>query len=183
MRQSIKIIHRYYIWLYHNVCTHLLHLLSTSISNNSYTRFVDQFFSSLSFVACFADNSIHQSRDPNFEIAKMLIEHGANVNAEDNYGRTPIYYADAGYSNKMVRFLVKDAKADLNHRDRQGRPPLHAAAEQGAKSLVNALIANGANVNQTILNNQTALHLVALSEKSMSTVNCLNAIEISFFMD
>lgn len=55
------------------------------------------------------------------QIARELIERGANVNLKDNRGRTPLYYCD---NIEMVELLlVKDARFDTE--DFKGNSPLH----------------------------------------------------------
>jgi ankyrin repeat protein len=57
------------------------------------------------------------------EIVRALVAEGADVNAGDEEGKTPIFHVrDPG----LARLLV-ELGADLNHRDAEGKTPLHRA--------------------------------------------------------
>jgi ankyrin repeat protein len=80
------------------------------------------------------------------EITKILIDEGLDLNATDEYGRTPINSAIStmqvekyGFSlNEILTLLVKKG-ANLNHRDNKGRTPLEYAEEYGIKRAVEIL--------------------------------------------
>ncbi|OUM56154.1 hypothetical protein PIROE2DRAFT_49921, partial [Piromyces sp. E2] len=46
-------------------------------------------------------------------IVKYLIEHGANVNEENKYGKTPIFDAYTSGNEAIVKYLVEQG-ADIN---------------------------------------------------------------------
>ena len=41
------------------------------------------------------------------DVAKFLVDHGANVSQADNYGRTPLHVAAAVDFVDMVNFLIE----------------------------------------------------------------------------
>lgn len=107
--------------------------------------------------------------DANTQECKRLIEDGADVNAKDIFGLTPLHSVAGGmdkkyyrevvfvFSNAMVTYdvnagveiaeLLIAKGANVNAKDKEGYTPLHWAATQGRKGVVEVLILNGADVN------------------------------------
>ena len=56
----------------------------------------------------------------NYEIAKMLIEKGANVNAQDKNGKTALFYASASNNDDVAVLLLKSG-ADADIKDNNGK--------------------------------------------------------------
>ncbi|MGL1958594.1 MAG: ankyrin repeat domain-containing protein [Colwellia sp.] len=86
----------------------------------------------------------------NAEVAKLLIKHGAKVNALANYDITPLHKA-ADRKNGLVlaKFFLKNG-AKVNARTFYNATPLHKAmfyANHNNAELVKLLITQGANVN------------------------------------
>ncbi len=61
---------------------------------------------------------------------RLLVEHGANVNAANGRGETALHAAARQGSNAIVRALV-ELGADLNATDSSGKTPLDLAAQPG----------------------------------------------------
>ncbi|MCP4135579.1 MAG: ankyrin repeat domain-containing protein [bacterium] len=82
------------------------------------------------------------------------------INAQDEYGRTPLHYVALNENLEALEFFVKKG-ANLNHKDNEGSTPLHWAI--GSKNLVIAqyLIENGAEVNTRDKYGHTPLHKAA----------------------
>lgn len=68
----------------------------------------------------------------NTEVMQLLLESGADVNAEDNYGRNAIFRAASAdrYANLTALFASTKIR-NIHQPDRYGRTPLHAAATGG----------------------------------------------------
>lgn len=98
-------------------------------------------------------------KDEQVEIAKFLIQHGANVNIKNSTGLTPIYFAIATLNKKLIKHLIKNG-ANINHIDNYGRTPLHIAADT-YKELVEIIINSGAKVNARDNDGFTPLHVAA----------------------
>lgn len=64
------------------------------------------------------------------DIVKLLIEHGANVNAKSSVGNTALTYACCGGYEDVVKILL-DAGADVEHQNDNGHTPLMEAASCG----------------------------------------------------
>jgi ankyrin repeat protein len=80
------------------------------------------------------------------EIARLLLEGGADVRRKDADGRSPIHYAK---SVEAVRLLVEFG-ADLDAQNATGRTAVVEAVERGDVRLLDMLVANGARINAPI---------------------------------
>ncbi len=80
-------------------------------------------------------------------IAKALIIAGANLNAKDRYGSTPLHtmtYIDG--SLNLLTVLINSG-ADVNASDDEGRVPLVRPIAYGQRRLLDFLVERGANVH------------------------------------
>ena len=113
-------------------------------------------------VVCIAPLEI-QFRPP-VEVARMLIDHGADVTYADELGCYPIHMAALSASRfraeEMIRFLVEKAGKpdDVFLRDNAGRTPLHIAASSGNNKIVKVLVDLGSDVNAKNKQGDTPLH-------------------------
>jgi ankyrin repeat protein len=91
---------------------------------------------------------------------QSLLEQGADVNATDILGRTPLFTAAFYHRPEMAKLLLaKGARTDA--RDATGLAPLHAAVIAGAIPVTAALIDAGADINAKTETGKTPLHLAA----------------------
>ena len=82
------------------------------------------------------------------EVAAVLIEAGAAMDARDTFGNTPLHYA-AGNDQVGVAALMLDAGADINVRVIQdGLKPLHRAAEGNAPGMIELLVHSGVDIDE-----------------------------------
>ncbi|MEQ8169621.1 MAG: ankyrin repeat domain-containing protein [Candidatus Eremiobacterota bacterium] len=106
------------------------------------------------------------SRVNNFSDVKALVYNGADINAANIYGDTPLHYL-AGYCDynpdrlDTARFLIEHG-ASVNLQDREGNTPLHKAAENGFYSLADLLIKKGAIIDMRNFYGYTPLDLAIL---------------------
>jgi len=107
----------------------------------------------------------------NNELAKLLIEHGADVNADDAAGVTPLMIASRKGNLEGVKILI-DHKADVNACDRDGENALFGAIANGYNDVVKLLIANKANIDVINHNGQTPIK-IALKFKNHEAAELL----------
>lgn len=96
-------------------------------------------------------------------VAQALIAGGADVNARNKLGRTPIYTAilpteQGRQFPELVAYYLKQG-AEVNVVDTQGVTPLLLAVQHKDDSIVEQLISSGARVDVLLPNGSTALHL------------------------
>ena len=99
-------------------------------------------------------------KNGDIERIEKLISQGADVNAKDNRGMTPLHQA-AQYGQRQVAEVLIAKGANVNETDTAGQIPLHIAAEFGAKFVPELLLANGANIRATDVAGNTPLHVAA----------------------
>lgn len=104
-------------------------------------------------------------RRKHFDVVRLLLEFGADVNATDE--RQPSALLVAMHSHDLnldlVRVLV-EAGADVNARDKSNNTPLNSAFRwhQDAQSVVELLLAHGADVNARTEQRRTPLDRAVL---------------------
>lgn len=100
-------------------------------------------------------------------IAELLITNGADINAEDNKGHTPLFYAEKAKNKALMNYLKDVTKKDKeNNKEEKAEGdtddfPLHGAAAKGDIEKVNELIAEGYDVDTRNSVNETPLHCAA----------------------
>jgi HEAT repeat protein len=93
----------------------------------------------------------------NRESIEDLLARGADVNAKDETGTTPLFYA----SSAEIAELLLSKGADVNVRARGGATPLHAAVMTGSADFVGLLLAKGVDPNLKDGLGNTPLHYAA----------------------
>lgn len=122
------------------------------------------------------------------EILDILLSHGADINARDSLGWTPLHYAACGNDKtrndillhtsqgtelkfeqrrcddkhiRLARYML-ERSADVNAKTNEGNTPLHFAARWGFGPLIRLFLDSGANVNASNGTGETPLHWLAL---------------------
>ncbi|HET9551518.1 MAG TPA: ankyrin repeat domain-containing protein [Anaeromyxobacteraceae bacterium] len=102
------------------------------------------------------------------EVARELLDRGADPNAVAGHGLTPLHYAAGGQSAGVVRLLLaRGATRSLEARDEWGNTPLLRAAgmarpaSEPSPEIIEALAAAGADVNAVTSKGNTPLHIAA----------------------
>ncbi|KAG8281330.1 Poly [ADP-ribose] polymerase tankyrase-2 [Homalodisca vitripennis] len=80
----------------------------------------------------------------NVEVAQLLLERGADVNAQDKGGLIPLHNASS-YGHLDIAALLIKYNTVVNATDKWGFTPLHEAAQKGRTQLSALLLAHGAD--------------------------------------
>ena len=122
----------------------------------------------------FAENAtpLHlASREGRLEVACMLIEHGADMEAQDKHGETPLHLALRNGQLKVAGTLIERG-ADVTAKDKRGETPLHLASRKGQPEVAVMLIERGADVKAKNEDGKTPLHF-ALREGQLEVAGML----------
>ncbi len=106
---------------------------------------------------------LHLAKSP--EAAARLVAAGADPNAPDKDGATPLLRALKEGRADVAADLVGRG-ADLNRPDYDGATPLHAAIANGQTDVAKRLLAGGADVTVRNAKGQTALQAAALAGRA-----------------
>ena len=90
----------------------------------------------------------------NTEVARLLIDSGADVNALNNAGNTPLHKC---HNINIAKILI-DSGADVNAKDRYGWTALHYYADVGDVGIAKLLTNAGGDVNAKNIEGATPLH-------------------------
>ena len=109
-----------------------------------------------------------------FEIALALLDHGADVNARNSDGQTPLHRVslspkltrklESGYQEVeayRLAQLILERGADVNAQDKDQATPLHSASFMSNLETARVLLDHGANIHAKNILGQTPLHLVS----------------------
>ena len=81
-------------------------------------------------------------------LAQFLVQHGADVEAEDVLGETPLFKAAETNSDELIEFFLKCGSI-ANTKNKCGETPLMKAIDDSVVSNVRTLLEHGASVNAT----------------------------------
>jgi ankyrin repeat protein len=135
-------------------------------------------FALVAAAACWADpknvsdDFYNAIRNNDLTRLSALAGEGADVNAKDGHGETPLMYAAFVGSLDAMKFLIEKG-ADVNAQNSFGSTALIWSATDLAK--VRLLTDHGANVNLASKKGRTALLVAAMSDHSADIVKLLMA--------
>ncbi|WP_260483980.1 ankyrin repeat domain-containing protein [Sphingomicrobium flavum] len=104
------------------------------------------------------------------ELSRWLVDRGADLNACDNYGETPLH-ARSGHWRGNIAILL-ELGADVHHSAEGRGTPLHRAAAVGNLQVATMLLEHGANPDAVNSSGQSPL-IFALAQSSNATIERL----------
>ena len=119
-----------------------------------------------------------------YHIVQLLISNGANVNAEDVNGNTPLHLAGTSditalRTVKTIEVLIS-AGADIHARNSKHQTPLYLAIMYGNLKAIELLLQNGASFFPSINDSETPWDLALRSSQTKSFEIILNYIENNY---
>jgi ankyrin repeat protein len=125
----------------------------------------EHFFPEIRHYVYAGDTALHiAAAGFRFEVAQLLIDHGANVTAKNRRGAEPLHYAaDSNIWSPVaqvatIECLVR-AGANPNATDKSGVASIHRAVRTRCAAAVKALLSAGAKLDLANKNGSTPLHL------------------------
>ena len=97
------------------------------------------------------------------EVAELLISKGADVNVTDSFASMAPLHWAVSYGNREVAEALLEGKANIEAKDKHGSTPLHLTASNGRKEAGEFLLEKGAKVNAIDEAKQAPLHYAARS--------------------
>jgi len=108
------------------------------------------------------------------EIAEFLIGKGANINAINKDGDTPLHIAVKEGNKKIAKFLLnQDANININAINKDGDTLLHIAVKEGNKKIAKFLLNQGADINAANKDGDRPLHIASKDKVSLKTLDIL----------
>ncbi|MED6258264.1 hypothetical protein ATANTOWER_005028, partial [Ataeniobius toweri] len=95
------------------------------------------------------------------DAAKRLLDAGADPNAHDNMGRTPLHAAVSADAQGVFQILIRNRATELDARMNDGTTPLILAARLAVEGMVEELIHCHADINAVDDHGKSALHWAA----------------------
>ena len=84
-----------------------------------------------------------RARAGRYERMTLLLNQNADVELQDEEGRTPLHYVVQANDSECLILLLHHIGPDPNSVDRQGMTPLHYAAKNGFTDCLELLVENG----------------------------------------
>jgi ankyrin repeat protein len=131
----------------------------------SRTEASEYFFAEIRHYVYAGDTALHiAAAGFRFEVAQLLIDHGANVTAKNRRGAEPLHYAsDSNTWNPAAQVATIEclarAGANPNSPDKSGVAPIHRAVRTRCAAAVRALLLAGGKPDLANKNGSTPLHL------------------------
>ena len=159
----------------------LLRKLAGDVFSNPIDSDTLDYLASLKFPVDIRDNEgrsllmsfLEYEEYPDSDIVSRLLEMGANPNARDLDGNTPLMIAAADCRNNQIIELLLDTGSDVNARNEDLMTPLMAAVVNKNARVVELIINAGADINAQDEDGNTALFYAAESAVNPAVIDVL----------
>lgn len=85
------------------------------------------------------------------DIVKLLVDNGANINAQDKAGVSALYLAIQEETTEIVRYLIESG-ADVHLRDEDGWSAIHYAIHREDQALIEIVLTQDIDLNVKTIN-------------------------------
>ena len=132
----------------------------------------------------FDDNKLsllhRMAMEGNFEIGKLLIENGAEIDIKDGkWGSSPLLFAAQAGKTRFVELLLNFG-ADLNSKSGNGKTALHFASAEGRIDTVKLLLHHGIDINAKTQTGNNCLHYAVVNNRiAITKILISNSVEIN----
>jgi ankyrin repeat protein len=115
-------------------------------------------------IMMWGQSAVHEAAGAGSQgLLDVLIKKGVKVDVRDEANQTALHYATQSGQLAMVKYLVEVKRLDVNESGREGKTPLHYAADGGYTDVVSLLLANGADPRKTNNRAHTPIQSASLS--------------------
>ena len=132
----------------------------------------------VAFVLVDASLLFDSCRRGQYEIARILLDYGANPNAVKDQGTTPLHIASERGHHDIAQLLV-DGGADATKVKACGTSAVFIAALQGFPKVVQVLVRAGSDIEQPNKSGHTPLMMAARKGQACSRIEFVIPITMS----
>jgi ankyrin repeat protein len=103
------------------------------------------------------------AKEGNLAAVRILMHHKAIIDLVDDENKSAVYYAAMNNNEDVLRMLLNtvDGKLLMDESDKDGKIPIHIAAEKGQLEAATILVESGSSVDRKDFNSRRPMHLAA----------------------